>query len=118
MESNIRKLLIQCLTYRRHDKLCLYVSVCIQYVTDVLLLNAITGLFFNHSFYNPGVQYFKCDHQRSIYLYLSSLRENCTITAYPCDSYRDYRNGKCVSCGIPQKESCPILGKSNKQFHL
>ncbi|XP_015425707.1 PREDICTED: lipase member H isoform X2 [Myotis davidii] len=57
-----------------------------------------------------GMQYFKCDHQKSVYLYLSSLRENCTVTAYPCDSYRDYRNGKCVSCGIPQKESCPLLG--------
>uniref|UniRef100_A0A673TT57 Lipase H n=1 Tax=Suricata suricatta TaxID=37032 RepID=A0A673TT57_SURSU len=57
-----------------------------------------------------GMQYFKCDHQRSVYLYLSSLRENCTITAYPCDSYRDYRNGKCVDCGMPQKESCPLLG--------
>nr|KAF6474667.1 lipase H [Rousettus aegyptiacus] len=57
-----------------------------------------------------GLQYFKCDHQRSVYLYLSSLRENCTLTAYPCDSYRDYRNGKCVNCSTPQKESCPLLG--------
>ncbi|XP_008064534.1 lipase member H isoform X2 [Carlito syrichta] len=57
-----------------------------------------------------GMQYFKCDHQRSVYLYLSSLRENCNITAYPCESYLDYRNGKCVSCGIPQKEPCPLLG--------
>ncbi|XP_073929713.1 lipase member H isoform X6 [Castor canadensis] len=57
-----------------------------------------------------GMEYFKCDHQRSVYLYLASLRENCAIAAYPCDSYRDYRNGKCVSCGIPQKVSCPLLG--------
>nr|XP_044627173.1 lipase member H isoform X2 [Equus asinus] len=57
-----------------------------------------------------GIQYFKCDHQRSVYLFLSSLRENCAITAYPCDSYWDYRKGKCVQCGTPQKESCPLLG--------
>lgn len=57
-----------------------------------------------------GLEYFKCDHQRSVYLYLSSLRDNCAVTTYPCDSYRDYRNGKCVSCGTPQKESCPLLG--------
>ncbi|XP_057356792.1 lipase member H isoform X2 [Manis pentadactyla] len=57
-----------------------------------------------------GMQYFKCDHQRSVYLYLSSLRESCTITAYPCDSYRDYRNGQCATCGMPQKESCPLVG--------
>ncbi|XP_048202971.1 lipase member H [Perognathus longimembris pacificus] len=57
-----------------------------------------------------GSQYFKCDHQRSVYLYLASLRESCAITAYPCDSYRDYRNGKCVNCGMPQKVSCPLVG--------
>ncbi|XP_006869822.1 PREDICTED: lipase member H, partial [Chrysochloris asiatica] len=57
-----------------------------------------------------GMQYFKCDHQRSVYLYLSSLRENCSITTYPCDSYQDYRDGKCVSCGTPPKDSCPLLG--------
>uniref|UniRef100_A0A5F5PKE9 Lipase H n=1 Tax=Equus caballus TaxID=9796 RepID=A0A5F5PKE9_HORSE len=57
-----------------------------------------------------GIQYFKCDHQRSVYLFLSSLGENCAITAYPCDSYWDYRKGKCVKCGTPQQESCPLLG--------
>ena len=62
------------------------------------------------------MQYFKCDHQRSVYLYLSSLKKNCAITAYPCDSYRDYRNGKCVNCGVSQMEPCPILGKSSQQF--
>ncbi|KAM7132812.1 lipase member H isoform 3-T4 [Molossus nigricans] len=59
-----------------------------------------------------GMEYFKCDHQRSVYLYLSSLRDNCNVTAYPCNSYRDYRNGKCVSCFTPQEESCPLLGYS------
>ncbi|XP_039770277.1 lipase member H [Ornithorhynchus anatinus] len=59
-----------------------------------------------------GLQYFKCDHQRSVYLYLSSLKKNCNITAYPCNSYRDYRNGKCVSCGEGANRtlSCPLLG--------
>lgn len=92
------------------------VCVFVHTVCDILFLNATTALLFNPSFHNPGMQYFKCDHQKSVYLYLASLRENCTVTAYPCDSYRDYRNGKCVSCGVPQKESCPLLGKSNKQF--
>ncbi|XP_029418519.1 lipase member H isoform X1 [Nannospalax galili] len=55
-------------------------------------------------------KYFKCDHQMSVRLYLASLIKNCAITAYPCDSYRDYRNGKCVSCGTPQMMSCPLLG--------
>ncbi|KAM9583163.1 lipase member H [Trichechus inunguis] len=57
-----------------------------------------------------GLHYFKCDHQRSVYLYLASLTENCNVTTYPCDSYRDYRNGKCASCGTPPQEACPIMG--------
>ncbi|KAM9224685.1 lipase member H isoform 1-T1 [Dugong dugon] len=57
-----------------------------------------------------GMYYFKCDHQRSVHLYLASLRENCNVTTYPCDSYRDYRNGKCASCGTPAQEACPIVG--------
>uniref|UniRef100_M0R6V9 Lipase H n=1 Tax=Rattus norvegicus TaxID=10116 RepID=M0R6V9_RAT len=57
-----------------------------------------------------GIKYFKCDHQMSVFLYLASLQNNCSITAYPCDSYRDYRNGKCVSCGAGHIVSCPSLG--------
>ncbi|XP_044531575.1 lipase member H [Gracilinanus agilis] len=57
-----------------------------------------------------GLQYFKCDHQRSVFLYLSSLRRDCDITAYPCDSYQDYLNGKCISCGNNQPIPCPLLG--------
>ncbi|XP_004675459.1 PREDICTED: lipase member H [Condylura cristata] len=67
-----------------------------------------------------GYEFFKCDHQRSVYLYLSSLRENCSIIAYPCDSYRKYRNGQCVTCGALHKESCPLLGyyADNWKEHL
>ncbi|XP_039344865.1 lipase member H isoform X2 [Mauremys reevesii] len=56
-----------------------------------------------------GSQYFKCDHQRSVFLFLSSLKERCNITAYPCDTYRDYRNSKCASCEAFQPMPCPIL---------
>lgn len=65
-------------------------------------------------------EYFKCDHQRSVYLYLSSLKKNCNITAYPCDSYRSYRNGQCVTCGTSHTESCPLLGyyADNWKEHL
>ncbi|XP_051637755.1 lipase member H isoform X1 [Manacus candei] len=57
-----------------------------------------------------GLQYFKCDHQRSVFLFLSSLTRSCNITAYPCDSYRNYRNGKCTSCETFWPMPCPILG--------
>nr|XP_009666194.1 PREDICTED: lipase member I isoform X2 [Struthio camelus australis] len=57
-----------------------------------------------------GFQYFKCDHQRSVFLFLSSLKSGCNITAYPCDSYLDYQRGKCVDCKAFQPMSCPVLG--------
>ncbi|XP_023556690.1 lipase member H [Octodon degus] len=57
-----------------------------------------------------GMRYFKCDHQRSVYLFLASLRRDCDVIAYPCDSYRDYRNGKCVNCGTAHTEPCPLVG--------
>uniref|UniRef100_A0A6J0T1B6 Lipase member I n=1 Tax=Pogona vitticeps TaxID=103695 RepID=A0A6J0T1B6_9SAUR len=57
-----------------------------------------------------GLQYFKCDHQRSVFLYLASLKHNCNVTAYPCDSYVDYRNGKCVDCEAFAPLPCPVLG--------
>ncbi|NXC48684.1 LIPH Lipase, partial [Penelope pileata] len=57
-----------------------------------------------------GFQYFKCDHQRSVFLFLSSLKRKCNITAYPCDSYSDYKRGKCVGCEAFHPMSCPVLG--------
>ncbi|NWH60701.1 LIPH Lipase, partial [Geococcyx californianus] len=57
-----------------------------------------------------GLQYFKCDHQRSVLLFMSSLKQSCNITAYPCGSYRSYRNGRCTSCEPFRPLPCPILG--------
>ncbi|POI33183.1 hypothetical protein CIB84_003064 [Bambusicola thoracicus] len=31
-----------------------------------------------------GLNYFKCDHQRSVFLFIASLKKSCNITAYPC----------------------------------
>ncbi|XP_053930030.1 lipase member H isoform X5 [Cuculus canorus] len=57
-----------------------------------------------------GLQYFKCDHQRSVLLFMSSLKQSCNITAYPCSSYRSYRHGKCTSCEPFWPLPCPVLG--------
>ncbi|XP_062983664.1 lipase member I [Elgaria multicarinata webbii] len=57
-----------------------------------------------------GSEYFKCDHQRSVFLYMSSLKQNCDVTAYPCDSYKDFMSGKCVSCEAFHPLPCPVLG--------
>ncbi|NXY49872.1 LIPH Lipase, partial [Ceuthmochares aereus] len=57
-----------------------------------------------------GLQYFKCDHQRSVLLFMSSLKQSCNITAYPCGSYRNYKHGKCTSCEPFRPLPCPVLG--------
>uniref|UniRef100_A0A673LJC4 Lipase member H-like n=1 Tax=Sinocyclocheilus rhinocerous TaxID=307959 RepID=A0A673LJC4_9TELE len=57
-----------------------------------------------------GSQYFKCDHQRSVFLYLSSLNGSCPITAYPCDSYTLFQDGECMDCGRFTPDGCPVFG--------
>ncbi|KAJ1119423.1 hypothetical protein NDU88_007609 [Pleurodeles waltl] len=57
-----------------------------------------------------GSQYWKCDHQRSVFLYLSSLKQSCDVMTYPCDSYKDYRSGKCANCDAYLPLTCPTLG--------
>uniref|UniRef100_A0A8C1VPE2 Lipase, member Ia n=1 Tax=Cyprinus carpio TaxID=7962 RepID=A0A8C1VPE2_CYPCA len=57
-----------------------------------------------------GSQYFKCDHQRSVLLYMSSLNGSCPITAYPCDSYTLFQDGECMDCGRFAPDGCPDFG--------
>ncbi|XP_016114306.1 T-complex protein 1 subunit zeta-like [Sinocyclocheilus grahami] len=59
-------------------------------------------------------EYFKCDHQRSVFLYMSSISGSCPITAYPCDSYTLFQDGKCMDCGTFTPDGCPVLGKLSK----
>ncbi|KTF72911.1 hypothetical protein cypCar_00048594, partial [Cyprinus carpio] len=56
-----------------------------------------------------GSQYFKCDHQRSVFLYMSSLTDSCPITAYPCDSYTLFQDGECMDCGRFAPDGCPVF---------
>ncbi|XP_066556026.1 lipase member H [Amia ocellicauda] len=57
-----------------------------------------------------GKRYFICDHQRSVFLYLCSLNKTCNITAYPCASYQDFLDGKCVGCEAFKPAPCPLFG--------
>ncbi|XP_072900879.1 lipase member H-like isoform X1 [Hemitrygon akajei] len=56
-----------------------------------------------------GKKYMVCDHQRSVYLYISSMNSPCNITNYPCGSYAEFLDGRCT-----QRDSTyPIFG-----YHL
>ncbi|GAA6093481.1 lipase member H, partial [Tachysurus ichikawai] len=55
-------------------------------------------------------KYFKCDHQRSVFLYLDSVNQSRHITAYPCSDYSNFLNGKCLSCERFNSSGCPVFG--------
>ncbi|XP_054482107.1 lipase member H-like [Anoplopoma fimbria] len=57
-----------------------------------------------------GGSYFKCDHQRSVLLYLDSMNQTCTSMAYPCTSYKDFLDGDCLSCDRFGAAGCPVFG--------
>ncbi|KAG7484357.1 hypothetical protein MATL_G00048290 [Megalops atlanticus] len=57
-----------------------------------------------------GKEYFVCDHQRSVFLFLCSLNKTCNITVYPCPSYNDFLDGKCLQCDAFKPAPCPVLG--------
>ncbi|XP_044077556.1 lipase member H isoform X1 [Siniperca chuatsi] len=57
-----------------------------------------------------GGSYFKCDHQRSVLLFLDSLNQMCASRAYPCSSYKDFLDGNCLSCDQFGAAGCPVFG--------
>lgn len=61
-------------------------------------------------FLDTGSSYFKCDHQRSVFLYMDSIKRVCELKAYPCESYRDFLDGLCTSCERFGDAGCPVFG--------
>ncbi|XP_040005654.1 lipase member H-like isoform X2 [Xiphias gladius] len=57
-----------------------------------------------------GGSYFKCDHQRSVSLYLDSLNQMCVSRAFPCSSYSDFLDGSCLNCDQFGAAGCPVFG--------
>nr|XP_057915428.1 lipase member H [Doryrhamphus excisus] len=63
-----------------------------------------------------GKSYFVCDHQRSMFLYLCALNRTCSLTAYPCSSYADFLDGRCMQCEAFKPAPCPQLGYDVSQW--
>ncbi|XP_041808232.1 lipase member H [Chelmon rostratus] len=57
-----------------------------------------------------GGSYFKCDHQRSVLLYLDSVNGTCASQAFPCSSYKDFLDGDCLGCDQFGAAGCPVFG--------
>lgn len=49
---------------------------------------------------------FGCNHMKSIAYFTASINNACTMTAFPCDNWDDFREGKCFFC----QEDCPQMG--------
>lgn len=63
--------------------------------------------------YNIGVIYFLelfdtyvCDHMRATEYYIATVQNLCSWKAFPCQSYRDFKAGKCLQCN----GECPTMG--------
>ncbi|KAM7369604.1 hypothetical protein PAMP_010914 [Pampus punctatissimus] len=63
-----------------------------------------------------GKSYFVCDHQRSVFLFLCSLNRTCSLTGYPCSSYSDFLDGRCLQCETFKPAPCPVLGYDVSQW--
>ncbi|XP_008934677.1 PREDICTED: phospholipase A1 member A isoform X2 [Merops nubicus] len=61
-------------------------------------------------FISAGYKYLICDHMRAVHLYVSALKHSCPIMAFPCSSYHDFLNGRCLDCVDPFLLSCPRIG--------
>ncbi|XP_056267543.1 lipase member H isoform X2 [Pseudoliparis swirei] len=70
----------------------------------------------NNSDPSAGGAYFKCDHQRSVLLFLDSLSRTCASTAYPCSSYKAFLDGDCLSCDLFGAAGCPVFGYDVTQW--
>ncbi|KAK5849794.1 hypothetical protein PBY51_014099 [Eleginops maclovinus] len=63
-----------------------------------------------------GKEYFVCDHQRSVFLFLCALNRTCSLTGYPCSSYSDFLEGRCLQCEAFKPAPCPVLGYDMSQW--
>ncbi|KAM9348708.1 lipase member H [Symphorus nematophorus] len=63
-----------------------------------------------------GGAYFKCDHQRSVKLYLDSVNQTCLSKAFPCSSYQDFLDGNCLNCDQFGAAGCPVFGYDVTQW--
>ena len=46
------------------------------------------------------------NHRRTPEYYIASVENHCSWKAYPCTSFSDFEDGKCVTCN----GACPTMG--------
>lgn len=56
-----------------------------------------------------------CNHNRAITYFIESINSFCPFTAFQCNSWDDYLNGKCIQCG---KGGCTVVGYYADDFKV
>ncbi|XP_075909919.1 lipase member H-like isoform X1 [Petromyzon marinus] len=57
-----------------------------------------------------GKEFVICDHQRSSFFFLASMRAPCSTIGFPCESREALRQGLCSDCDVGPIGACPVLG--------
>lgn len=53
-----------------------------------------------------------CNHMKSVVYFTASVNSVCAMTAFPCGSWRDFQEGKCLSC----EGACPQMGYNADKY--
>ncbi|XP_064624490.1 pancreatic lipase-related protein 2-like [Lineus longissimus] len=69
--------------------------------------NSIIDNIIVHGLFESGKQYVACSHIRAHDLFMDSINTQCPYTSYRCDSYENFKTGKCFSC---LSDSCSSMG--------
>ncbi|XP_010784479.1 lipase member H-like [Notothenia coriiceps] len=51
-----------------------------------------------------------------MFLFLCALNRTCSLTGYPCSSYSDFLEGRCLQCEAFKPAPCPVLGYDMSQW--
>lgn len=58
--------------------------------------------------------FFTCSHYRAVHYFLESFDGRCPFKAYPCTSYKEFKNVDCTSC---PSSGCPMMGFNSLEHH-
>ncbi|XP_021343702.1 pancreatic triacylglycerol lipase-like isoform X2 [Mizuhopecten yessoensis] len=88
--------------------------------------DVIESVTFEGDLYNGGKEYLACNHLRSYKYFKESINSICPWQGYRCDSYDNFKRGRCMSCsnggcgymGLHADRVKPPHGTSHVKYYL